>query len=223
MTEKLCAACGAEMARKRFSSGTLEDSGCFARRKYCNRKCMAYAMKKALPTRSAIGKRLASLRKPSCEFCGTSEGLSTHHKDRNWRNNAPLNLMTLCSSCHTSLHHSQGDIVPKKERLPCFFCEKPSYRLGLCCTHLTRFKRHGSPLLVKRRSGASWLLVEDCGFPNGQGSIELQVPQEIGSTAFSALGTAKFHEWRQQHGGFLARGRQNHKAAKRNKVMRRGR
>lgn len=171
MTQKHCQACKALLIRKRFASGTLEDNGCFARRKFCDRSCMAKAMIKEFPTRSAIGKRLASQKKACCEHCGASANLATHHKDRNWRNNDSSNLMTLCGSCHTSLHHSQGDISPKKLRVPCIICGRQSYRLGLCCTHLTRFKRHGNPCLVKRRIGASWRLVEDSGCTNGPALI----------------------------------------------------
>ncbi len=165
---KACNHCGKTLERKRSPSGTLEGAGCFARRKYCDRSCMAESMKKDRPTRSAIQKRLASQRKGCCENCGASESLSIHHKDRDWMNNDTSNLMTLCSSCHTSLHHKAGDIVMTKEPTPCTVCGKRSYRLGLCCTHLTRFKRYGNPCLVRKRIGASWLLVQDHGSLSGQ-------------------------------------------------------
>jgi len=66
-------------------------------------------------------------------------------------------------SCHTALHHRQGDIMPKKTKPPCSVCGKPSSRLGFCNTHLTRFKKHGSPYLTKKQTGREWHLVEDRG------------------------------------------------------------
>ncbi|WP_050670485.1 HNH endonuclease [Luteipulveratus halotolerans] len=39
-----------------------------------------------------------------CEACGSTTRLHVHHKDRNWRNDEPANLMTLCASCHLRLH-----------------------------------------------------------------------------------------------------------------------
>lgn len=168
-----CRHCGSVLLRQRIN-GRLEDRTVFMRRVYCDRACMAQAMTHAKPNRKAVQKRVLKYRKPSCEQCGSTENLCIHHRDRNWRNNHPSNLMTLCSSCHTSLHHQHGHLVQKKEKPPCSVCGKPSYRRGLCNTHLTRFKRYGNPCLKRKKIGRSWQLVEDIGSWNGRLSQESQ-------------------------------------------------
>ncbi len=80
----------------------------------------------------------------ACELCRTTDNLAVHHEDRNWRNNDPSNIRTLCASCHTSLHHSRGDIVTKREQPPCLHCGKPSYRGGYCNTCRGRIRRRGT-------------------------------------------------------------------------------
>lgn len=150
--EKNCEQCGARLERKQFPTG-IEDLGRFRRRKYCNQTCMAEAMKRPDPKRQAYNLRARKHLMNRCENCGRTETLSIHHIDRNWRNNSPKNLMTLCASCHTRWHHERGHLVTKKEKPPCLVCGKPSYRRSLCSTHLTRLKRHGDPLIVKNRHG----------------------------------------------------------------------
>jgi hypothetical protein len=160
------------MMRKTYN-GVLESRNIFRRRKYCDQTCMAHAQMHKSPSRRAVQKRVRKFLGQSCEGCGTTQRLSIHHRDRNWRNNDPANLATLCMSCHTKLHHWQGDILKKKIQPPCYVCGKLSYRLGLCHTHLTRFKRHGSPYLTKRRCGSSYVLVEDHGSRSGPASPAL--------------------------------------------------
>lgn len=142
---KHCEQCSALMTRVRFN-GRLEDFSVFQRRKFCNQDCMAKAMLKADPKRQAyaVRARKAAL-KSACEACGTTSKLAIHHEDRNWRNNKPENLKTLCGSCHTSLHHSRGDIKPAQPKPPCEHCGKPSYRPGVCSTCRTQIRRHGAP------------------------------------------------------------------------------
>ena len=113
--EKNCETCHEPLTRKRFS-GRLEDLGVFLRRRFCGKPCSQIASRKAAPTRDAYRKRARPMRKMACETCGATTRLSIHHDDRNWRNNAPENLKTLCASCHTTLHHARGEIV--KRRLP---------------------------------------------------------------------------------------------------------
>ena len=110
-------------------------------------------------TRDGYRYHARKLRKNACETCGSTKRLCAHHIDRDWKNNDPSNLMTLCNSCHTSLHHAAGEIVTKKEKSPCKHCEKTSYRQGMCNTHLTRLKRYGNPLMIRQRIGSSWQLV----------------------------------------------------------------
>lgn len=45
------------------------------------------------------------IRKNQCERCGNNENLMVHHKDFNKRNNSLENLMTVCRSCHTTIHN----------------------------------------------------------------------------------------------------------------------
>jgi len=167
---KSCEACGKTMSRKKFKSH-MEARSTFSRRRFCDRKCMATGMQKENPTRSAYLMRARKHLKSTCETCGTTAKLSIHHVDLNWRNNAPSNLMTLCTSCHTTWHHERGHIVKKAIKPPCVCCGKPSYRISLCSTHLTRFRRYGDPYLRRIRVGSSWQLVKDAGGLNGQESI----------------------------------------------------
>ncbi len=142
-----CGHCGKTLQRKRYN-GRLEDMGVFKRRKYCDAICSGQKRRLKIPTRSAVQKRIAGMKKSFCEHCKTSENLCVHHIDRDWRNNSEENLQTLCSSCHTSLHHRNGDIVTLVQKPPCYICGTPSYRKSLCCTHLTRYKKYGDPLIV---------------------------------------------------------------------------
>ena len=106
---------------------------------------MAAGQIKEDASRSALLKRYAHLKKTACEECGASESLQLHHEDRNWRNNKPSNLRTLCTGCHMRHHHAHGDITTKKPKPPCKACGKPSYRASeaLCNTCRTR-KRRGT-------------------------------------------------------------------------------
>lgn len=150
---RFCACCATLLERKRIN-GRLEDFGVFNRRKFCNQECMAKAMHKDDPKRQAYNMRARKQSlKPACELCAATEKLSIHHMDRNWRNNSPANLQTLCASCHTSLHHAAGDISPTREKPPCMYCGKPSYRSGVCSTCRTRIRRHGDPSIGR----AEWL------------------------------------------------------------------
>jgi hypothetical protein len=101
-----------------------------------------------------------SCMKSCCESCGAATGLGLHHKDGDRMNNSPENLQTLCASCHTAIHWESGKRPWKRLGL-CNVCGKPARKLGLCETHHTRLKRHGSPYLVKRKIGSSWRLVEE--------------------------------------------------------------
>lgn len=45
-----------------------------------------------------------NIRKSGCACCGATENLQCHHKDLNWLNNSPSNLVMLCNSCHSKTH-----------------------------------------------------------------------------------------------------------------------
>ncbi|HUW09036.1 MAG TPA: HNH endonuclease [Anaerolineae bacterium] len=98
--------------------------------------------------------------KSACEKCGSAEHLGLHHIDTNRRNNSPDNLLTLCPNCHTDWHWKHGKQAWKRLG-KCLVCDKPARRQGYCETHSSRYRRHGSPYLVKKRIGSSWQLVED--------------------------------------------------------------
>lgn len=164
-----CKACSSPLKRKRLN-GRLGDRGAFLKRKFCDLKCMGKAKERANATRGAFSKRARRFLKRSCEQCGTPERLAVHHKDRNWRNNAPANLMTLCASCHTLLHHAAGDINPSRLPPPCRVCGEPSARRDLCGRHLQRFKKYGDPRLTKRLLGGLWTLVSEPDGATGSGS-----------------------------------------------------
>ncbi len=140
---KYCTTCNQKMVRKRIN-GRMEDRAVFLRRKYCDQICMARGQHKPDPTRSAYLKRIRHLLKESCEQCGTSsKRLTLHHKNRNWRNNEPSNIQTLCSTCHTSLHHAAGEIVPRFVLKQCKLCGRMGCKRNTCDTCRTRSRRSG--------------------------------------------------------------------------------
>lgn len=98
---KFCEACGKQLARKRFASGRLEDRTVFLKRRHCSQSC---ANSRQEITRSGHAYRAKPYRKLRCEHCQTTRKLHVHHKDRNWRNDDPANLQTLCETCHLELH-----------------------------------------------------------------------------------------------------------------------
>lgn len=171
-----CQHCGQLMQRKIYN-GRLEDRAVLLRRKYCNQACMAMAFIHQEPSQYTLYTRLRKkLQKSHCEICGSSMNLCNHHRDGNWKNNDPSNFRTLCNSCHTKLHHQQGDLLQKKEKPPCYVCGRQSYRLGLCNTCRTRQRRNGNPYLVRRWNGSSWQV---CVAPSGRsGLLSLESPQE---------------------------------------------
>ena len=96
----------------------------------------------------------------SCEMCGATESLNTHHVDENLANNSPENIQTLCSACHTRHHWQHGKQPWRKYEPVCSVCGKPAI-CGMCETHRSRLKRHGSPYLRKEKIGAEWVLVDE--------------------------------------------------------------
>ena len=154
---KYCHYCGAQMERQKFGD-RLEDRAAFSRRVYCGRACMAKAMEKDT-CQSVSHSRLKASRTagPSCEICGASRKLHVHHKDENPFNNDPLNLQTLCPSCHQK-SHSPNYMGADLRRKNCAHCSQPSMKLGLCATHLSRLRRHGHPLAKKVKIGSEWVL-----------------------------------------------------------------
>ncbi len=97
---KFCMMCGVRLERKRFN-GRLEDRPRFLSRKTCSQSC---GNRRKVVSRGRHQARARLHRKQSCEICGTTEALHVHHIDRDWANDDPTNLQTLCASCHLKLH-----------------------------------------------------------------------------------------------------------------------
>ena len=162
MDGRCCRFCHAPLVPKLVRPNGYESPAIFARRKHCDRACMARGMQKEHPTRSAYLVRARPFLKSACEQCGaTDRRLTIHHKDLNWANNAPENLATLCSSCHTSLHHSRGDIVARGSAKLCTLCGRIQRRsvCHTCRTMVRRAKRLGVSLtqyLSSLRCRTAW-------------------------------------------------------------------
>lgn len=145
--EKYCQFCGKRMHRIRFDSGRLEDLSAFVRRKYCSRECMKKAFVKVGQNEQDIGPAHHSARKIKyliqgadmvCEKCGSTRNVEVHHKDGNYQNNSPENLMILCRSCHMKEHKPKGK---------CKICGKVCHiSQGMCNKHYLRWKKYGDPL-----------------------------------------------------------------------------
>lgn len=161
---KLCAACGKQLFRKRYGKN-VEDRTVFAKRKYCDKLCMAAGMMQDQPTLAALRKRAKGLAGQNCQECGTTGKLQVHHIDMNPANNEPSNIMTLCAACHTSWHWKQGnhrELICLKPS-PCGVCGKvyPRLWLGMCQKHYQRFKKYGDPLITKQWTGLCFGLVRE--------------------------------------------------------------
>jgi len=100
---KFCEICGVQMTRKRYGV-RLEDRGVFLRRRRCSQSC---ANSRTEVTKDAHHWRARKHRAATCARCGTTSDLHVHHVDRNPANNNPINLQTLCASCHLKLHWSE--------------------------------------------------------------------------------------------------------------------
>lgn len=99
-----CLQCGVQMERKRYASGRLEDLGMFTRRKFCSVACQNASLVKESVTKGSHRHRARRLKRSCCEQCSSVRNLQVHHKDKDVTNNAPMNLQTLCASCHNTLH-----------------------------------------------------------------------------------------------------------------------
>lgn len=145
--EKYCAYCGKKLERKRFN-GRLEDLGVFNKRKFCNIECMkrGFVKKDGLnqknePAHSSARKiaYMIEERDKICELCGSTKSIDVHHKDGDFHNNSPENLMIVCRSCHMKLH--------KTSSRTCSVCGKECKRThrGMCDKHYFRWKKYGDP------------------------------------------------------------------------------
>ena len=157
--EKYCVRCGVRLHRKRYN-GTLEDYGCFLRRKYCGMDCSHRTFRKESVTLAGLRKRAVRFRGPMCGVCGSTVNVGIHHKDSDPSNNADENLLTLCGSCHTKLHWKNGKTMPTKARKTCSVCgKKTRTHDGMCQKHYQRWKKYGDPLLTAKIGGRSSMLL----------------------------------------------------------------
>lgn len=150
-----CLNCGKELTR-RIGKEPVEK---FRARKFCDRPCRSLyenvhgplggAKKGVLSqTRRAFADRARRFLRDACEDCGTRDDLTIHHEDRDWKNNDPANLRTLCRSCHSLHHHRKQEIGRRGSKPPCRVCgstydRHAGSRGDLCNAHRLRVARHG--------------------------------------------------------------------------------
>jgi hypothetical protein len=192
---KYCVQCGMKLERKRFN-GVLEGLSIFKKRKYCNQECMAAAQEGTMKVLSLKNSRRQSAKAAgtNCEMCsrpGTETRLHVHHQDKNPLNNDPLNLRTLCGSCHHRCH-SPNFTETGEQRRTCEFCDKPSMKRGWCYTHMSRFKRFGHPLAKKRKIGSEWVLMLHDG--SSWSPFQLWVEPNQESVDFALTATLSSHK-----------------------------
>lgn len=111
---KTCLKCGIGFNRRRFGE-RLEDFTRWNQRKYCSKQCNYIRPKGQSKSNYHLIAR--SFANGFCSTCGSTKNLDVHHKDRNYKNNEPSNLETLCHSCHMKLHWQQGDLKPQLQNL----------------------------------------------------------------------------------------------------------
>lgn len=153
--KRYCSYCGKELERKYFSNTRrYEDVAVFLNRKYCDRKCMRKGFLKTgkhenrTESNTRTTARLMNeliLKRNKCELCGKQGKLDVHHIDKNPYNNVDKNLMILCRSCHMKIHN------PKKI-CKVTGCNNLHKGLGFCEKHYQRYKKYGSPYIVKRNT-----------------------------------------------------------------------
>ena len=139
---KICAQCEKQFFRVYFGD-RLQDLGSFKKRKFCSKICQLEYQLKAEQTRQWIGRKLQSFKKDKCATCKGNHWIGVHHRDGNWKNNDISNLITLCASCHSKLHHSKGDYEHIYEKKTCTICGLPHKAKGLCNKHYRNWKNTG--------------------------------------------------------------------------------
>ena len=104
--DRQCLQCGRELTRNIYREGTWESMRSFSTRKFCGISCYVKYGKARCSGDSinSIYRRAKKNKKEKCCICGHAENLHLHHVDKNFHNNDPSNLMTLCQSCHHDVH-----------------------------------------------------------------------------------------------------------------------
>jgi len=111
---KICKKCGELFNRRRFGN-RLEDFTRWNQRIYCSKQCNY--IRPEGQSKGYYHRIARNFVNQSCSICGNIKNLDVHHKDRNWENNEPSNLETLCHSCHMKLHWQRGDLKPQLQNL----------------------------------------------------------------------------------------------------------
>ena len=141
---RYCEHCETKLERKRLPNGDLESLIHFNRRKFCNRLCMAANFDQRHSAEVGWSTAHYHARKMiphgCCNRCGKQDAKDVHHKDGNHLNNSLENLERICRSCHNLAHKRKGS---------CVICGLPQKGLSFCDKHYQRFKKWGSPNLVK--------------------------------------------------------------------------
>lgn len=140
---KKCKFCGIIMERKRYSNGILEAWNWYNKRLYCSCECMNKARKSKPKTGTSwmtLHYHARNLKpRGECEICGSEVNIDVHHIDGNPQNNSLENLMRLCRSCHSKIHHPYS---------VCKICGDKAKGYGLCNKHYLRYKKYGDPLMT---------------------------------------------------------------------------
>ena len=146
--EKFCEYCKKQFYRVRYPS-KLQDLTNFKKRKFCSKLCMLEQSLQREKTRQWNGRKLQAFKKEKCATCKGIHWLGVHHRDGNWKNNDMNNLITLCASCHSKLHHHKGDYKHIYEKKSCTICELPVRAKGFCNRHYMNYRNKGDPLNKK--------------------------------------------------------------------------
>lgn len=115
---RYCEHCETLLARRRSAAGRLEGFRDFLRRRFCSLSC-ANSRSKGGRSRKASHYHARKQRLGKCECCGSGKRLEAHHVNKDWKDNRPGNIQTLCIFCHTFWHamHRRLGVLPT-QRMP---------------------------------------------------------------------------------------------------------
>lgn len=101
-TQPRCVVCRTRLTRnKNGPPGGFRRDGVL----FCSLNCVS-ARVNGHQNRGTYLQQARLFRKEACEACGSTEALTVHHCDADWKHNDPENLQTLCSPCHSFWHEA---------------------------------------------------------------------------------------------------------------------